>query len=127
MVVYQPGCRQEKGGAGPLTVPLAEAAWESHICHEQAVDGGRAESSAEIPAEFWSPGIRDLDPIKVYRHRGNFVVVQESSEGVESGVYIYHSISSYIPSSGDDGFAFTCLEQDVWRFKRAMSHENPKP
>ena len=122
-VLSQPGCRGDEGRGRPLFATLAQAAWESHTRHEQAVDAGRRESSPEIPAEFWAPGIRDLCPSKVYRHRGNFAEVQESSDGVEEGVYICHSLSSYIPVSGDDGFTFTRLEQDVWRFKRRTDTE----
>lgn len=112
-------CRQERGTPGArLYAALADAADETCTRYYAAVDAGEAEPSAEIPAEFWSPRIRDLKPVKFYRHRGNFVVVQKTSDGIEEGVYIYNEISSYFPSSGDDGFTFTALGNNMFQFKR---------
>jgi hypothetical protein len=54
----------------------------------------------------WSEAVRALDPMRVYTHRMNTVVVLESIDGVEHGKYIYNPVSSYWPQSGDDGFTF---------------------
>jgi len=65
------------------------------------------EPSNTIPPLYWADKIKALDPLKVYTHRVNIVVVQDQYSSVESGKYISIPISSYLPMSGDDGFVFT--------------------
>ncbi|MBN1437226.1 MAG: hypothetical protein JW936_09130, partial [Sedimentisphaerales bacterium] len=60
-----------------------------------------------IPPEYWADSIRRLDPIRVYMHEYNIVIVQSQNDGVEEGKYVLTPISSYLPRSGDDGFVFT--------------------
>ena len=83
--------------------------------------------SDEIPSVYWADHIKRLNPIKVYIHRINIVVVQRSSDDIEEGKYIYIPISSYFPCTGDDGFMFYpdpmgedthTLGKDVYDFKR---------
>jgi len=50
--------------------------------------------------------IASLKPVRVYDHRGNLVVVQAITNGVERGRYITSSLSSYRPRDEDDGFKF---------------------
>ena len=50
--------------------------------------------------------VATLKPVRTYQHRGNLVVVQGVTNGVEHGKYITSSLSSYMPRDGDDGFKF---------------------
>ncbi len=121
ILVLSVACRKEQDVAGrPAYSSLAEASLDTLTRYEKAVRAGDAETSAGIPAQFWSPPILDLKPIKVYTHRVNLVVVQETSDSIEKGLYIYVPISSYIPISGDDGFVFTSLGDNVFQFKRKV-------
>ena len=79
---------------------------------------------------YWADGIKALNPIKVYTHRINLVVVQRIGDGIEEGKYIYIPISSYLPKTGDDGFTFSpepmngniyTLGNGVFDFKRTRS------
>jgi hypothetical protein len=63
-------------------------------------------------------GIKALNPLRVYLHRFNIVVVQRESDATEEGRYVYIPISSYMPVNGDDGFTFTRVEGDVYNFTR---------
>lgn len=125
-LVFLVACRKNQDAAGPpLYSPLAKATHETHARHEQAVDAGEVGPSTEIPAVFWSAPIRHLNPVKVYRHKGNFVVVQKTSDSIEEGLYIYNPISSYFPRSGDDGFVvFTPLGGDGFEFQFKRKVEN---
>lgn len=86
---------------------LMNAAWRTHAAYNRAVGAGEIEPSENIPSLYWADRIKDLNPIRVYTHRVNIVVVQQMSGNVEKGKYIYIPISSYMPMSGEDGFAFS--------------------
>jgi len=118
------GC-QKKSGAGdadPLPDNLAVSALQTHIQYIKAVNSGAQEPSDDISKEYWTDEIKRLKPIRVYRHRGNIVVVQRASANREEGKYISIMISSYAPQSGDDGFAFTEIGNSVYDFKRAIEN-----
>lgn len=68
--------------------------------------------SEYIPLSCWYKHIRDLDPLYVYDHRANVVVVLNVKDGMEAGKYIRGSQSSYIPQTGDDGFIFSINPQN---------------
>lgn len=87
--------------------PLAKAASRTRAAHVRAINAGNETHSTEIPKCYWSDGIKNLHPIRVYTHRVNIVVVQKLSDKVEEGKYIYVPESSYLPMSGDDGFTFS--------------------
>lgn len=67
-------------------------------------------------ADGWPKAIRELDPISVYTHNNNTVVVLDITGGVERGKYITDPKSSYLPQSGDDGFTFTAGPMDGSEF-----------
>jgi len=87
--------------------------------------GKAAEGS--IPKAVWTEGIRKLNPIRVYGHRVNIVCVLKSDAHCETGVYLYRGISSYLPRSGTDGFVFTPIDRDIYRFKRTLAHAGEVP
>lgn len=103
----------------PAFDQLSESAWRMHAAfmRENTGDGGK--DGADIPSRYWTDPIHALQPIEVYTHRVNVVVVQKISKGVESGIYIYIPISSYLPTNGDDGFTFTPAGESVYRFSRS--------
>lgn len=118
------GCQKKPGGgdADPLPDNLATAAWKTHIQYTRAVRSGTQKPSDEIAKQYWTDEIKRLKPIRVYRHRGNIVVVQKASANREEGTYIYIPISSYLPQSGDDGFTFTDIGNSVYDFKRVIEN-----
>ena len=85
---------------------LAGAAHQTYASHVRAINAGETDPSDTIPAVYWAERIKQLKPLRVYKHRVNIVVVQEESESVEKGKYIYIPVSSYFPMTGDDGFVF---------------------
>jgi len=98
--------------------PLVKAALETYNHFVRAVNAGEEKSSPTIPNKYWDkePTIpnkywdkemKALDPVRIYTHMVNVVVVQRESDTLEEGKYIYLPISSYLPQSGDDGFTFT--------------------
>ncbi len=109
---------------------LGKAAYATFVNYNKDRQAGRAEGNgADIPSRYWEEKIKALQPIKVYLHRMNLVVVQRVRDNIEEGKYIYLPISSYLPSSGDDGFEFTpnplpgkeYRMHEVLDFKRARS------
>ena len=76
------------------------------------------EAPMEIPKECWVGSIGKLNPIRVYNHRFNLVVVLNSSETSENGLYISALQSSYGPRDGDDNFKFRLIERSVYAFER---------
>jgi hypothetical protein len=105
---------------------LSDAALKTHGNYISAVRAGAEKLQEEIPPQYWTAAIRALDPIKVYLHRVNVVVVQRVRDGIEEGKYICIMSSSFMPRTGDDGFEFTpALADDARRivldFKRART------
>ncbi len=72
-----------------------------------------------VPAEFWGRPIRKLNPVRVYNHLFNLVVVLKDLGTMEECLYIQTIQSSYMPT-GDDGFTLDRLGQGVYTFKRAQ-------
>ena len=110
---------------------LVEAAQATYVARLRAVKGGTPDATDEIYPTYWADGIKALNPIKVYKHRVNIVVVQDISDGIERGKYIYIPISSYLPMTGDDGFVFSpeplrgntyTLGNGVFDFKRTRGN-----
>jgi hypothetical protein len=104
----------------------------THAAYTRAILAGKEKPGAEIPPAYWSEGIKQLKPLKVYTHRVNIVVVQHVTESTEEGKYIYIPISSYLPHSGDDGFVFSpnprtgdkyTLGNGIFDFKRTRPPE----
>ena len=73
--------------------------------------GGRTDSEF-IPLSCWSEPIRKLDPIYVYHHRVNIVVVLTRKGAIEEGVYIGNPISSSFISEDEEVDGFTIVSMD---------------
>lgn len=126
------GCQSNEGPKSPSLFPddITGDAQATHAAYVRAIDAGAETLTTEIPSTYWADRIRALNPIKVYTHRINIVVVQRISDGTEEGKYIYIPISSYLPHTGDDGFAFSpdpksgdiyTLGSGVFDYKRTRS------
>ena len=126
------GCQSNTGPDSPslLADDVAGDAHATYAAHVRAINAGTEKASAEIPAAYWADRIRALNPIKVYTHRVNIVVVQRDSDGTEEGKYIYIPVSSYLPHTGDDDFVFSpnprsgdtyTLGDGVFDFKRTRN------
>jgi len=109
---------------------LVRDATKTYAAYVNAVNAGTEEPGADIPPAYWAERIKALQPLKVYTHRVNIVVVQRVTDGIEEGIYIYIPISSYLPSPGDDGFEFTpnpktgntyTLGDGIFEFKRTRT------
>lgn len=85
---------------------LVEAAYRTYANRVRTVNMGENPFPPEIPEQYWAEGIRELKPIKVYKHRVNIVVVQKVRDNVEEGKYICIPVSSYLPMNGVDGFTY---------------------
>ncbi len=86
---------------------LNGAAVRTLLDYDQAVRTGKESNREEIPSPYWAASIQALNPVRVYLHKGNVVVIQRVHEGVEEGKYICIPLSPYVPQSGDDGYRFT--------------------
>jgi outer membrane murein-binding lipoprotein Lpp len=94
-------------------------------------NAGKSKSINEIPPAYWAAGIKQLNPVKVYIHQVNIVVVQRVTDGIEEGKYICIPLSSYgSPRTGDDGFVLSRNPSDgktfplgyqIFDFKRTTS------
>ena len=109
---------------------LVKAAYATWLARRDATTGGTPDPTDELYPAYWADGIKALNPIKVYKHRNNIVVVQRISDGIEEGKYICIPISSYLPMTGDDGFVFSpeplngntyTLGNGVFGFRRSTS------
>ena len=122
------GCRSTPKPTAPLYPDeLVRDATETYAAY---VSAGTEEPGADIPPAYWAERIKALQPLKVYTHRVNIVIVQRVTDGIEEGKYIYIPISSYLPEPGDDGFEFTpnpktgntyTLGNGIFDFKRTRT------
>ena len=121
-----PACQKKLGGEDTVPIPenLATAALQTHVQYIKAVNSGQQEPSEEIPKKYWTDEIKRLNPITVYRHGTNIVIVQKATAKRQEGFYIILMISSYAPRSGDDGFTFTDLGNSVYRFERVIENQS---
>lgn len=92
---------------------LQRDAWRTESAYNTALLTHREKVRTEVPPAYWDQGIQRLQPVKVYTHRANLVVVQSVTDGIEHGKYIYLSVSSFHPVSAwfshkhaVDGFVF---------------------
>ena len=134
MLLAACGCRSNEApeSSSLCRDDLVEAAEATYVARLRAVKGGTPDPTNEIYSTYWADGIKALNPIKVYTHRVNIVVVQRISDGTEQGKYICLPISSYMPMTGDDGFVFspeplsgnkyTLWNKGVFDFKRTTGN-----
>ena len=103
------GCQSNEDAESSLLSPedLVEAAYATYLARRNATRGGTRDPTNEYYPTYWADGIKALNPIKVYKHKNNIVVVQRITDGTEEGKYICLPISSYMPMKGDDGFVFS--------------------
>ncbi len=103
---------------------LVLAAQATHAAYVRSFSAGQEPTSEDIPRQFWARDIVALYPLRVYSHRVNIVVVQKESESVEEGTYICLLISSYLPTSGDDGFTFhpDPMDNGIWDSRAGVFH-----
>jgi hypothetical protein len=132
MLLAACGCQsnEDPESSSLFSDDLVGAAHATYVTRLRAVKGGIPDPTNEIYSTYWADGIKALNPIKVYKHRTNIVVVQRISEGIEEGKYICIPISSYLPMTGDDGFVFSpeplngntyTLGNGVFDFKRSTN------
>ena len=132
MLLAARGCQSNEGPTSPSLFPddLTGDAHATYAAHTRAINAGTEALATEIPSTYWADRIKALNPVKVYTHRVNIVVVQRISHGTEEGKYVYIPISSYLPQTGDDGFVFSpdqnsgethTLGNGVFDFKRTGS------
>jgi hypothetical protein len=127
------GCQSNEALESASSSPddLVEAAEATYVARRNATRGGTPDPTNEFYPTYWADGIKALNPIKVYKHRTNIVVVQRITDGTEEGKYICLPISSYLPMTGDDGFVFSpeplsgntyTLGSGVFDFKRTTDN-----
>jgi len=68
---------------------------------------GRHREGDTIPESEWAPAVRELNPLRVYVHGVDIVVVLEESPTKEAGKYIVSGLSSKMLQQGDGGFTFS--------------------
>jgi hypothetical protein len=108
MLLVACGCQSNKEiQSSSLSDDIVEAAHETYAARIRAIRDGTSDTTNEIHSRYWADGIRALDPIKVYIHRNNIVVVQSITDGTEQGKYIYIPVSSHLPMSEIDGFVLS--------------------
>ncbi|MBC8468947.1 MAG: hypothetical protein H8D56_05700 [Planctomycetes bacterium] len=118
------GCKKRPGSEDVGIIPdnLATAALQIHAQYIKAVNSGEQERSDEISKKYWTDEIKRLNPVKVYVHGTNIVVVQKETANKQKGLYLILMISSYAPRNGEDGFTFTDLGNSVYKFERIIEN-----
>lgn len=118
-------------GAGPSAEPeppasavtrlgaawLVRDAWQTHARQVRAT----RTSEGEVPPELWGDALKELKPLRVYFHRVNVVAVLRSDGRTEEGLYVSLPISSFIPTQGTDGFAYTPVAREVSAYRRNLA------
>jgi len=124
LLLVIPDCQKksDNGDIGQIPDNLSTAALQTHVQYIRAVNSGEQERSEEIPKKYWTDEIKRLNPIKVYMHGTNIVVVKKVTANRQEGLYIVLMISSYMPRSGGDGFTFTDMGNSVYRFDRVIEN-----
>ncbi len=99
------GCAGRKSIERPEFASMAEGLrWEAMTALENIPEGTETDP---LPEKYWPEAMDSLQPIEMYVHRNNLVVVQGRDGSSEWGVYVPNPLSSYYPVTGDDGFTFT--------------------
>ncbi len=117
----------QKNNSYSIVVPFSGLALvrgaQSTITHYTEKEKNTGETG--IPSDYWAEPIRELNPIKVYTHRVNLVVVRKNTETGEKGLYITIPISSYIPRNNDDGFVFKKIGENIYHFEKSLAKNIP--
>jgi hypothetical protein len=128
LLVFLCSCMQEQHAdpGSSFHKGLQRDAWRTMASFDDAVLKHRQKFQREIPPTYWDPGIQRLNPLKVYTHRGNLVVAQRVTAGLEHGKYIDLPVAPFHPKSawfshkyGVDGFVFRpALGKGVFNYTR---------
>lgn len=98
-----------------LTWMLAAAnTWKKHVGPYH-----HGYSNKYIPLSCWHKDIRDLDPLYVYHHVANIVVVLKHKDNIEEGVFIHQPFSSPLAiwdGCEMDGFKLTLTDHDKYYY-----------
>lgn len=115
LLVFLSSCMQEQHAdpGSSFHEGRQRDAWRTLAAYDAAVLKHRERLQREIPPACWDVGIQRLNPLKVYTHRGNLVVVQRVNAGTEHGKYIDLPVAPFHPKSAwfshkhaVDGFVF---------------------
>lgn len=115
LLVFLSSCMQEQHADPGSTFHkgLQRDAWRTLASYDDALLKHRETFRREVPAAYWDPGIQKLQPLKVYTHRGNLVVVQCATAETEHGKYIGLPVAPFHPKAAwfsrkhaVDGFVF---------------------
>lgn len=110
---------QDKSVSGPPRPgEIVDSVLKSDANYRQALIAGGNVNLGEmypsgeydIPSEYWTEPIKALKPVKVYGHLRNVAIVLSVKDGVEDGIYVANTLSSYMPFLGGiqkDGFEFS--------------------
>jgi hypothetical protein len=81
------------------TSDISSAALQSDKNYQAALQGTKPPEweygEYEIPSQYWTDAIKELQPVKIYDHLLNVAIVLNIKDGVEEGIYIHNVISSY--------------------------------
>lgn len=72
-----------------------------------------------LPEAGWPEPIKELKPLRIYSDRVNCVIALSQQGEIESGYYVYHPISSYLPSNNDH-WTFSSVGEDIWTYERKL-------
>ena len=97
---------------------LSRAAEKTAERYYEAINNNSENNLDEIPEKYWDKLIKELNPIKLYMHRVNIVIVLTIDGQVETGRYVYQPLSSFIPVDRTDGFKFTYIEDGTYKYIR---------
>ncbi|MBN1435587.1 MAG: hypothetical protein JW936_00805 [Sedimentisphaerales bacterium] len=81
--------------------------------------GRTTQAPTIIGDSCWVGTIAQLQPMQVRNHRGNLMVVMNSTDGVDRGLYLVAFIGGYMPSDGDYGLRLRQIEGGAWAFELA--------
>lgn len=97
---------------------LPKAALEMQFAFVKEIGAHGGPPDDQIPSNYWNDPIKALNPIRIYSHRMNILVVQQINDRVETGKYICSPISSYWPQSGADGLDLKFVSTSVYNYRR---------
>lgn len=131
LLVFLCSCMQEQHAdpGSSFHKGLQRDAWRTLVAYDTALLAHREKARPEIPSVYWDPGIVQLRPLKVYTHRGNLVVAQSMTDGVEQGKYIDLPVAPFQPKAAwfsqkpaVDGFVFRpAMGTGVFNYTRSTS------
>jgi hypothetical protein len=74
------GCQSKGQPTAASLYPneLVRDAWKTHAAYIKAVNAGTEKPGTDIPSAYWAKRIKALQPLYVYTHMANIVVVQHT-------------------------------------------------